>query len=158
MSRIFLTLSLCISSLSLAYAADPACKIDAVESAISRLSDIVKSSPAFGHAGGHYAKALKKVQESRTELEGGCAQWEKDGKKPHAAVARKAPAKVPPGLDSRCKIDAIEQEFGGLENQIMESPGFGHAGGHYANALRALSSARHQIWDGCRIWAKHAPK
>jgi hypothetical protein len=62
-------------------AADPACSIDLIEAAINGVIAAVEGSPACGHAGGHYAKAVRDLYATESQLRIGCRDWVKDGKK-----------------------------------------------------------------------------
>ena len=65
-----------------AFAAEnPDCKLDAADASIQATIDAIKSSPALGHAGGHYGKAVKDLEAVKKQLHEGCAAWNKSLKK-----------------------------------------------------------------------------
>ena len=37
----------------------------------------IKASPALGHAGGHYQRALEDIEQTRKQLHEGCRAWNK---------------------------------------------------------------------------------
>jgi len=37
----------------------------------------IKASPALGHAGGHYQRALGDIEQTRKQLHEGCRAWNK---------------------------------------------------------------------------------
>lgn len=58
------------------------CHLEGINGEINSLKAQIKSSPAYGHAGGHYARALEDLEKLRTQLQDGCRLWNKDkGKK-----------------------------------------------------------------------------
>lgn len=65
----------------LARAEDPACGLSAIDQGIDGAMAEIKQSPAMGHAGGHYAKALKELHATKAQLRVGCADWVKGGMK-----------------------------------------------------------------------------
>ena len=60
---------------------NPDCHLEAIDPSINSVIDQIKSSPALGHAGGHYAKALKDLEAVKKQLHEGCVVWNKGQKK-----------------------------------------------------------------------------
>ena len=65
------------------------CKISDINGALDTAMNAIKASPAMGHAGGHYAKALKDLEGVKKQLDEGCKAWLKGGEKKGAAPAKK---------------------------------------------------------------------
>jgi hypothetical protein len=60
---------------------NPDCKLDAINSSIDSIKEQIKSSPANGHAAGHYKRALGDAEKLRKQLHEGCRAWNKSLKK-----------------------------------------------------------------------------
>ncbi len=60
---------------------NPDCHLEAINSGLDSVRDQIKSSPALGHAGGHYAKALQALEAVRKQLHEGCHAWNASMKK-----------------------------------------------------------------------------
>ncbi len=58
------------------------CKLTEISKALDDAMAAIKASPAYGHAGGHYAKAEKDLHATKKQLETGCKAWMKGGEKP----------------------------------------------------------------------------
>lgn len=57
------------------------CKLTDIDKSIDDAISAIKASPAYGHAGGHYAKAEKDLTNTKKQLETGCKAWLKGGEK-----------------------------------------------------------------------------
>jgi hypothetical protein len=60
---------------------NPDCHLQGINDGIDGVIAQIKSSPALGHAGGHYAKALKDLEATKKQLHEGCHAWNKSLKK-----------------------------------------------------------------------------
>jgi hypothetical protein len=60
---------------------NPDCHLEAINSSLDSVREQVKSSPALGHAAGHYKRALEDVEHVRKQLHEGCRAWNKGLKK-----------------------------------------------------------------------------
>ncbi len=91
MKRILTSLvagSLILSSAAAMAGENPDCKLDAADASIQATIDAIKSSPAYGHAGGHYGKAEKDLGAVKKQLHAGCAAWNKDQAKKAGAPSK----------------------------------------------------------------------
>ena len=61
-------------------------------------------------------------------------------------------------FNADCHIQGINDGIDGVIAQIKSSPAFGHAGGHYANAIKDLEKTRKQLHEGCHAWNKGLKK
>ena len=57
------------------------CKLDDINAAIDNAIAAIKASPAIGHAGGHYKRAVVDLEKTKKQLAIGCNQWVKGGEK-----------------------------------------------------------------------------
>lgn len=57
------------------------CKLDDINAALDNAIAAIKASPAIGHAGGHYKKAVADLERTKKQLAIGCNQWVKGGEK-----------------------------------------------------------------------------
>jgi hypothetical protein len=48
---------------------------------IDSIKEQIQSSPALGHAGGHYRRALEDADQVRRQLHEGCRAWNKSLRK-----------------------------------------------------------------------------
>jgi hypothetical protein len=138
---------------SVAQAEDPKCGIGPIDRAVSDAEREIKSSPASGHAGGHYAKALRDLQATKRQLHDGCAAWENDGAKANSCSKVQRPEMVPAAAPA-CRIEAIEAAMNGIVAAVEGSPACGHASGHYGKAVRDIYATEAQLRIGCRDWVK----
>ncbi|HUB06530.1 MAG TPA: hypothetical protein VMB50_06000 [Myxococcales bacterium] len=53
----------------------PDCHLEFINQQIDQAMAQIHSSPAWGHAMGHYAKALDSLQHVKRELHEGCKAW-----------------------------------------------------------------------------------
>jgi hypothetical protein len=60
---------------------NPDCHLEAINASLDSVRDQIKSSPALGHAGGHYKRALEDIEKTRKQLHEGCRTWNKSLKK-----------------------------------------------------------------------------
>jgi hypothetical protein len=60
---------------------NPDCHLEAINASFDSIRDQIKSSPALGHAGGHYKRALEDIERTRKQLHEGCRAWNKSLKK-----------------------------------------------------------------------------
>ena len=60
---------------------NPDCHLEAINTSLDSVRDQVKSSPALGHAGGHYKRALEDIEKLRKQLHEGCHAWNAGMKK-----------------------------------------------------------------------------
>ena len=60
---------------------NPDCHLEAINASLDSVRDQVKSSPALGHAGGHYKHALEDLEKLRKQLHAGCHAWNQGLKK-----------------------------------------------------------------------------
>jgi hypothetical protein len=74
------------------------------------------------------------------------------------AVLTSTTASADEGVPKDCHLEAINGEINSLKTTIKSSPAYGHAGGHYKNALEELEKLRTQLQEGCRAWNKDANK
>jgi hypothetical protein len=56
---------------------NPDCHLQGINQGIDSVIAQIKSSPAYGHAGGHYANAIKDLERTKTQLHEGCHAWNK---------------------------------------------------------------------------------
>jgi hypothetical protein len=75
---------------------NPDCHLDGINQALDGAAEQIKSSPAYGHAGKHYAKALKDLEAVKKQLREGCHAWNKEQKK-KGGTATNASATPPSG-------------------------------------------------------------
>jgi hypothetical protein len=132
---------------------NPKCGIATIDRAIADAEREISASPASGHAGGHYAKAIRDLEATKRQLHDGCAAWQKDGAKPNSCSKVQRPEMIP-AADPACRIDAIEAAMNGIIGAVEGSPACGHAGGHYGKADHDLYATEAQLRIGCREWAK----
>lgn len=140
-----------------ARAEDPACGLQAIDRGIDDAIKEIKQSPAMGHAGGHYGKAIKDLMETKKQLRVGCADWDKAGKKANTCEKFAKPAMIEIA-NPACRIEAIEAALGGTVGAIEASPACGHAGGHYAKARKEIHATMNQLRVGCSDWVKGGMK
>jgi hypothetical protein len=57
---------------------NPDCHLEAINQSLDSVIIQIRSSPAIGHAGGHYGKALEDIQRVKNQLHAGCYAWNKD--------------------------------------------------------------------------------
>ena len=57
------------------------CRLNAIDPQIDALSAVITSSPALGHAGGHYARAIDDLKRIKAQLHEGCTVWNRDRNK-----------------------------------------------------------------------------
>jgi hypothetical protein len=57
------------------------CRIAGIEQGLNASITELKQSPAYGHASGHYKKAIEDIERTRKQIHEGCRAWMKDGKK-----------------------------------------------------------------------------
>ena len=60
---------------------NPDCHLEGINSGLDAIIAQIKRSPAYGHAGGHYGKALKDLAKTRKQLHEGCRAWNDSLKK-----------------------------------------------------------------------------
>ena len=136
-----------------ARADDPACQTNAIDDGINQAISQIKSSPAMGHAGGHYGKAIKDLENTKKNLHTGCADWVKGGSKANTCEKSAKPEKLV-NTNPDCHLDSIEAAIDGVIGAVEASPACGHAGGHYAKAVKDLNGTRKQLREGCAAWVK----
>jgi hypothetical protein len=56
----------------------PRCRIHEIEEHMNRAIGEIKQSPAMGHAGGHYGRAIEDLEKVKRQLREGCHAWMKD--------------------------------------------------------------------------------
>jgi hypothetical protein len=54
---------------------NPDCHLQAINASLDSVREQIKSSPALGHAAGHYRRALEDVERTRKQLHEGCRAW-----------------------------------------------------------------------------------
>ena len=85
MKRTLLSIALALSlSPAIARAEEPFnpdCRLEAINASFDSIRDQIKASPALGHAGGHYKRALEDIERTRKQLHEGCRAWNKSLKK-----------------------------------------------------------------------------
>jgi hypothetical protein len=140
-----------------ASADDDACGLRLIDLGIDGAIVEIKASPAIGHAGGHYGRAIRDLEATRRQLHDGCGDWEKGGKKPNRCEKPTRPDMIPPAHKD-CRIEAIEAGLDGVVRAIEASPACGHGGGHYANAIRDLHKTEKQLREGCDAWNRGGRK
>jgi hypothetical protein len=59
---------------------NPDCHLEGINQGLDGVRDEIKSSPALGHAGGHYKRALQDIEKLRKQLHEGCHAWIKSAK------------------------------------------------------------------------------
>jgi hypothetical protein len=59
---------------------NPDCHLEGINGSLDSAIAQIRSSPAIGHAGGHYGKALEDLQRVKNQLHAGCYAWNKDKK------------------------------------------------------------------------------
>jgi hypothetical protein len=57
-----------------------------------------------------------------------------------------------------CRLAGINQGIDGAIAEIKQSPALGHAGGHYAKAIKDLEAVKKQLHEGCHAWNKDHEK
>ena len=142
---------------STARAEDAACGLSAIDDGINQAVSQIKSSPANGHAGGHYGKAIRDLEATKKNLHEGCKAWDKEGKKGNTCEKSAHPERLV-NTNPDCHLDAIEAALDGVIGAVEASPACGHAGGHYAHAVKELNATRVQLRAGCTAWAKGGEK
>ncbi len=65
---------------------NPDCHLQGINSGLDSVIAQIKSSPAFGYAGGHYASALQDLEQTRKQLHQGCRAWNKSLAKTIAGI------------------------------------------------------------------------
>jgi hypothetical protein len=140
-----------------ASADDDACGLRLIDLGIDGAIVEIKGSPAIGHAGGHYGRAIRDLEATKRQLHEGCADWEKGGKKPNRCEKVQRPDMISPAHKD-CKIEAIEVGLNGVMTAIEGSPACGHAAGHYGKAIRDLYKTEKQLREGCDAWNKGGRK
>lgn len=58
----------------------PHCRIAGIDQGLNAAITEIKQSPANGHAGGHYARAIEDIEKVKKQLREGCRVWMKDHK------------------------------------------------------------------------------
>ena len=161
MKKVLVTLGFVVGGVGVisapAQAEHPKCALGVIDRAIDDAEKEIRASPAIGHAGGHYAKALSDLQTTKRQLHEGCDAWEKSGAKPNSCQKVARPEMIP-ASDPACRIEAIEAALNGVIGAIESSPACGHAGGHYAKAVRDIYASEGQLRIGCRDWVKDGKK
>ena len=56
---------------------NPDCHLEAINASLDSVREQIKASPALGHAGGHYKRALEDIEHTRKQLHEGCRAWNK---------------------------------------------------------------------------------
>ncbi len=56
---------------------NPDCHLEGINGGLDSIIAQIKSSPAYSHAGGHYAQAVKDLEKTRKQLHEGCHDWNK---------------------------------------------------------------------------------
>ena len=54
---------------------NPDCHLEGINQALDSVMAQIQSSPAFGHAGGHYGRALEDLKKVKNQLHDGCRAW-----------------------------------------------------------------------------------
>jgi hypothetical protein len=56
----------------------PHCRIAGIEQGINAAITEIKQSPAMGHAGGHYGRAIEDLEKTKRQIREGCRAWMRD--------------------------------------------------------------------------------
>jgi hypothetical protein len=54
---------------------NPDCHLQGINRDLDSAIGQIRSSPAYGHAAGHYAKAIQDLEQVKTQLHDGCGNW-----------------------------------------------------------------------------------
>jgi hypothetical protein len=60
---------------------NPDCHLQAINASLDSVREQIKSSPAYGHAAGHYRRSLEDIERTRRLLHEGCRAWNKSLRK-----------------------------------------------------------------------------
>lgn len=56
----------------------PHCRIEGIEQGLNAAITEIKQSPAMGHAGGHYGRAIEDIERTKKQIREGCRAWMHD--------------------------------------------------------------------------------
>jgi hypothetical protein len=60
---------------------NPDCHLQAINASLDSVREQIKSSPAYGHAAGHYKRSLEDIERTRKQLHEGCRAWNRSLRK-----------------------------------------------------------------------------
>jgi hypothetical protein len=60
---------------------NPDCHLQAINASLDSVREQIKSSPAYGHAAGHYKRSLEDIERTRRQLHEGCRAWNRSLRK-----------------------------------------------------------------------------